>query len=168
MKKGILCFSFFWIAFASTAQVKKHDFSQEIDQQLWKSFVASYNARNTDLYLSIHTKDIVRITQSGIRQGEVFRETIRQSFAMKNQPKRSIEFKFEHRIHDKEIAYEVGYFKVTYFKDGKEEDHFGRFSVVLKKEDERWKIAQDWDVDQINGVKITKEDYEKLESVVIR
>ena len=168
MKKLILLFTLALFTAVGTAQKKKQDFSKEIDQQLWKSFVQAYNSRDTDLYLSIHTDDIVRITQSGIRQGSVFQEGIKKSFARKNQPKRAIEFKHEHRIHEENIAYEVGYFKVTYYRDGKEEEHFGRFSVVLKKVDGQWKIAQDWDVDKINGVPIIKKDYNKLESAIIR
>jgi ketosteroid isomerase-like protein len=153
---------------AISQQQKKYDHSAKINKQLWEPFVAAYNERNAEDYLAVHTQDIVRITQGGIRQGLTYRSGIRKAFAQDNLPKRAIEFKFEHRIHDKEIAYEVGYFKVTYFRGGKEEDYYGRFSVVLKIEDGKWKIAQDWDVDAINGDPITKADYQKLHSIIIR
>lgn len=148
-------------------QQKKYDHSKEINEELWEAFVDAYNDRDTEDYLALHTQDIVRITQGGIRQGLEFRSGIRKNFDRKDLPKREIEFKFEHRIHGRDIAYEVGYFKVTYFRDGSEEDYYGRFSVVLKKEEEKWKIAQDWDVDQINGRPITAADYKKLQSIVI-
>jgi uncharacterized protein (TIGR02246 family) len=151
-----------------TQQNTKYDFSKQIDEQLWKSFVEAYSSRNTKRYLALHTDDVVRITKGGIRKGKEFRESIRESFAKKNQPKRTIEFKHEHRIHEQEIAYEIGYFKITYFQNEKEETYFGRFSVLLKKENGRWKIAQDWDVNQINGEPITEKDYEKLRSAIIR
>lgn len=169
MKKAT-CFLLltFTITLTIAQQKKKYDFSKEINKQLWEAFVEAYNDRDAEDYLALHTQDIVRITQGGIRQGLEYRSGIRKNFDRKDLPKREIEFKFEHRIHDREIAYEVGYFKVTYFRDGKEEDYYGRFSVVLKKEDETWKIAQDWDVDQINGIPITGEDYQKLQSIVIR
>ena len=162
--------TFFFVLISSSitfAQIQNYDHSEEIDNQLWKTFVKAYSSKDTEAYLSIHAKDMLRITKSGIRQGEEFTESIRRSFARKDQPKRTIEFKFEHRVHGKDIAYEVGYFKVTYFRDGKEEDYFGRFSVVLRKEDNRWRIAQDWDIDRINGVPITEEDYLKLSSKII-
>lgn len=143
-------------------QQNKLDFSKEIDTQLWEKFVTAYNARNAKDYIALHTKDIVRITKSGIRKGQAFRDGIIKSYGRKGQPKRTIAFKFEHRIHSKDIAYEVGYFKVTYYKKQGQESYYGRFSVVLRKEDGRWKIAQDWDVDEINGVKITAADFEKL------
>ena len=168
--KNTICFLLFIFTttLATSQQQKKYDFSKEINEELWEPFVEAYNERNAEKYLSVHTKDIVRITQSGIRQGLEYRSGIRKAFAREDLPKREIQFKFEHRIHDKEIAYEVGYFRVTYFRDGKEEDYFGRFSVVLKKEDGKWKIAQDWDVDEINGAKITKKDYQELHSIIIR
>jgi len=149
------------------AQTKKTDFSKEIDEQLWKSFVNSYNSRDGKNHLKIHTNDVLRITKNGIKQGKAYQDQILESYGRKGQSKREIEFKFEHRIHASNIAYEVGYFKVTVFRKDKKDEYYGRFSVVLKKENGRWKIAQDWDIDEINGVKITKEDYEKLESHII-
>lgn len=150
------------ITLTFSQQKDQPNYSKEIDEQLWKEFVKSYNARDAKKYNDLHTDDIVRITKNGIRQGKEFKEGIIRAYGRKGQPKRTIEFKFEHRVHAKNIAYEVGYFKVTYYKKEGVEAHYGRFSVVLRKEGSRWKIAQDWDIDQINGVPITAKDYEKL------
>lgn len=167
MKKiGLLVISIF-LSTATLAQETKYDFSKEIDEQLWKSFVKSYNARDGKNHIKIHTEDVLRITKNGIKKGQAYQDQILESYGRKGQLKREIEFKHEHRIHAPNIAYEVGYFKVTIFRLDKAIEYYGRFSVVLEKEDGRWKIAQDWDVDEINGVKITKADYEKLESPII-
>ena len=166
MKKIIFLIALTLLCFNINAQQTKYDFSKEIDEQLWKSFVKSYNARDGQNHVKIHTKDVLRITTNGIKQGKAYRDQILGTYK-KGQTKREIEFKFEHRIHAPDIAYEVGYFKVIVFRKDKTDEYYGRFSVVLKKEDGRWKIAQDWDIDEINGVKITKADYEKLESIVI-
>ena len=163
MKKTLTYLLLFLIIAPTFSQQKStYDFSKEIDQQLWKEFIKSYNARDAKKYNDLHTDDIVRITKNGIRQGKVFKEGITKSYGRKDQPKREIEFRFEHRIHTENIAYEVGYFKVIYFKKKGKETHYGRFSVILKKVKGKWKIAQDWDIDQINGVPITAEDYNKL------
>ncbi len=146
---------------------KKYNFSKEIDEQLWKSFVNSYNSRDGEKHLQIHTDDVLRITKNGIRIGDEYRDRIVKNYRLKNQPKREIEFKHEHRIHAPNIAYEVGYFKVTSWRESGIQEYYGRFSVVLKKEGGIWKIAQDWDIDEINGVPITKEDYDKLDSKII-
>lgn len=167
MKKYIITLSFFLISGTIFSQQKeKYDFSKEIDKQLWTSFVKSFNSRDGKKHLEIHTDDVLRITKNGIRIGKAYRDRIIESYGRKDQPKREIEFKFEHRIHTPDVAYEVGYFKIISFQEV-EKEYYGRFSVVLKKVDGRWKIAQDWDVDAINGVAITKKDYDKLESKVI-
>lgn len=167
MKKLRITFLLLLISTLTFGQAKNSDFSKEIDEQLWKSFVNSYNSRNGEKHIRIHTDDVLRITKNGIRKGKEYQDQILKSYGRKGQPKREIEFKFEHRIHAPNIAYEVGYFKVTVFRKDKTDEYYGRFSVVLKKEDGLWKIAQDWDIDEINGVKITKADYEKLESHII-
>lgn len=167
MKKIITLVFILMSSIAIEAQEKKHDFSNEIDNQLWKSFVNSFNSRDGEKHLQIHTDDVLRITKNGIRIGKEYRDQIVKNYGRKDQPKREIEFKFEHRVHKPEIAYEVGYFKIiSYHKEG-EREYYGRFSVVLKKVNGKWMIAQDWDIDEINGAKITKQDYDKLESIVI-
>lgn len=169
MKNFILCICLVFCSVNLQSQTqKKYDFSKEIDQQLWMSFVKSYNSRDGESHSKIHTKDVVRITKNGIRLGKEYHNQILKSYSRKNQLRREIEFKFENRIHAPNIAYEVGYFKITIFKKEKREEHFGRFSVVLKKEEGKWKIAQDWDTDKINGVPITKIDYDKLDSIIIK
>ena len=168
MKKYRIFLLLFLITNMTYSQEKvKHDFSKEIDEQLWKSFVNSFNSRDGEKHIQIHTEDVLRITKNGIRIGKEYRDRIRESYDRKDQPRREIEFKFEHRIHKPNIAYEVGYFKIISFHKDGEKEYYGRFSVVLKKENGRWKIAQDWDVDAINGVPITAKDYEKLKSKII-
>ncbi len=161
MKKILL------LLFLSTLTVfaqedQKQDFSKEIDEQLWKAFSKAYNARDAEAYIALHTDDILRITKEGIRKGQAFREGIKKSYSRPNAPKREIAFKFEHRIHTDDTAYEVGYFRVKSFDANGTKEYFGRFSVLLKKVDGQWKIAQDWDVDNINGIPITEDDYNKL------
>ncbi len=167
MKKIGLFITCLLMSAITFGQQQKYDFSKEIDQQLWKSFVKSYNSRDGKSHIKIHTNDVLRITRNGIRKGKAYQDQILESYGRKGQPKREIEFKHEHRIHAPNLAYEVGYFKVTVFRKDKADEYYGRFSVVLEKEEGRWKIAQDWDVDEINGVKITKADYEKMDSYII-
>lgn len=166
MKQFFLALSILVVSNLS-AQNQQYDFSKEIDEQLWKSFVKSYNSRDGKNHVKIHTKDVLRITKNGIVKGQDYRNQILERYVQNGQPKREIAFKFEHRIHSPDTAYEIGYFKVSVFRKDKTDEYYGRFSVVLEKENGIWKIAQDWDIDEINGVKITKADYEKLDSYVI-
>ncbi len=134
--------------------------TQLIDQQVWSPFQKAYREGDAKLYNSLHTDDVLRITANGIRKGEEYKSQIEQAFASPNRTARSIEFVFEHRLIEGNIAYEVGYYKVVFTQS--EMVSVGRFHVVLRKEDGRWRIAQDWDTDEVNGHQVTEADFERL------
>ncbi|MFK7772489.1 MAG: DUF4440 domain-containing protein [Saprospiraceae bacterium] len=137
--------------------------SNQINEQVWKVFQEAWSSYDAEKYIGIHTTDVLRVTPWGIKHGPTFREKTMESFSRENPPKRSISFQFEHRIYQDDLAYEVGYYKsATIEKDGNERAHYGRFHVVLKKQNGHWKIAQDWDTDDVNGRKVTAADFEKL------
>ena len=60
------------------------------------------------------------------------------------------------------VVYEVGYYKITMQRPGEEtKEYYARFHIVTKMIEGQWKIVQDWDTNEINGVKISKTDFEK-------
>ncbi|WP_222983080.1 YybH family protein [Flagellimonas meishanensis] len=145
------------------AQNLRYDHSKEIDVQVWEPFKIAFDNNDANTFISLHSDDILRITKWEIRKGADFKERILSSMGKENAIPRKIEFKFEHRIYSKDIAYEVGYYKITMNKDSESpKDVYGRFHIVLKRLDGVWKICQDWDVAEINGEKIGPKDYERL------
>lgn len=136
---------------------------QVIDEQVWKPFIQAYSAQDSDLFNAIHTDDVLRVNPWGIRKGEEYKTSTAKAYAKgkASKKKRSIAFWFEHRQAKEDIAYEVGYYKVTVTSADSTKHHYARFHVVLRKEGERWKIAQDWDTNKINGVPVTAADFEK-------
>lgn len=135
---------------------------QEIDTQVWEAFKKAYAEQDGKLFNSIHSDNVIRITSRGILRGSEYKERNTANFARTDRPKVLIDFVFESRIHESDIAYEVGYYKVTYFEKEGESHSYGRFHVVLKKIEGTWKITQDWDAPSINGVRVTEADFEKL------
>jgi len=133
--------------------------AEEIDQQVWEVFKKSYGNKNAADFNAIHTDDVLRITPSGIRVGQAYRDQNIKSFSRKDGPSRTIDFRFERRIHENDIAYEIGYYQITQDNGDR---YYGRFSVLLKKENGKWRIAQDWDTNDINGHKVGKADWDKL------
>ena len=137
--------------------------SAEIDEQVWNPFRTAYNSYDGATYNNLHTDDVLRVTSWGIKLGEVYKKSILERYGRPNNPKREIDFRLQHRIHEGDVGYEVGLYKVVTQKaDGTERVSIGRFHVVLKKIDGTWKIAQDWDESTINGVAITLEDFDRL------
>lgn len=164
MKNSSLLLFFILNTFLLFAQTETDkNISNQIDEQVWKVFQEAWSDYDAEKYIGIHTSDVLRVTPSGIKYGQTWREKTITSFSEKNPPKRSISFQFEHRIYQGDLGYEVGYYKsATVGKDGKERAGYGRFHVVLKKENEQWKIAQDWDTGDVNGRMVTAADFEKL------
>lgn len=134
---------------------------KEVNQQLWLNFKTAFESRDATLFNSLHTDDVMRITPNGIRVGNEYKDLVKRNYAMKDAPKRTIDFWIEHRVYTGKNAYEIGYFRIISTVDGQSSEYYGRFSVTLRKVDGRWLIAQDWDTDQINGEKITAADFEK-------
>lgn len=134
----------------------------EIDAQIWEPFKEAYEARDAEAFFSIHAPEIMRITMSGIRVGEEYRETITQSFARPDQAPRTIEFRFEQRLVKDSVAYEVGMYQLV-VQDDSHAVYFGRFHVVLKKENGQWLIHQDYDTSIISGEPVDEEDWMALE-----
>lgn len=163
ISKKIIFLSFLLFAFQSTAQNDETETQEEINREVWKPFCESYASLNAETFNALHTADVIRASPWGIRVGDEYKNRNIESFKA-NQEKgtqRTIELWFEHRKSTPEVSYEVGYYKVTYKNDGKTKYSFGRFHVVLKKENGIWKIAQDWDTDKINGIEVSEKDWLK-------
>ncbi|MGH1363764.1 MAG: YybH family protein [Calditrichia bacterium] len=140
---------------------------EEINLQIWKPFMEAYNQFDADGFNALHSDDILRANAWGIRIGQEYKDSnsMRYDEAKTRGDQRSIELRFEQRLVRENIAYEVGYYKILRIRNGKEEEFYGRFHVVLKKFEDEWKIVQDWDADQINGQPVTEKDFLKMDAL---
>ncbi|MEO1053597.1 MAG: nuclear transport factor 2 family protein [Bacteroidota bacterium] len=137
---------------------------EEVNQTIWKPFSEAYSTLDTEKYLSLHTDDMLRVSAWGLKAGEVFHQSIKEGFERqrKTERKQTIQFWFEHRLYSGNTGYEVGYYKIHISEPGKEDRYYyARFHIVLRKEEGKWKIAQDWDTNKINGVSVTEADFAK-------
>ena len=142
--------------------VSAQDRQKEIDQQVWVKFTAAWEANDANTFNSIHTDDVWRINPGRLLIGDQYKN--RNTDRMKGQEKNSIiEFSFESRSINGDSAYEVGYYRITR-KDDKQQ-FVGRFHVALRKVNGVWKIAKDWDTDEINGIKVTPESLNKRDFI---
>ena len=161
--KNIFLIGILSISVQSFSQDASAQIHQEINETVWKLFCESYASLDVETYNAVHTNDVIRATPWGIRIGEEFKNHNVKGFKANKEKgtQRTIELWFEHRKSTPQISYEVGYYKVTYQKDGETTNHYGRFHCVIKKIDGVWKIAQDWDTNNINGHEVTEKDWEK-------
>jgi hypothetical protein len=136
--------SFQWAA-AQTGDVQK-----QIDEQVWRPFIQSYNTDNDEGFKAVHSRDVVRVSQdenSLIGYDQYFRSVPDSIRARRVNRKKNIELRFIQRIASDDRAFEVGYYKTTRTDktSGKSFTGYGKFHVLLRREKGIWKILMDAD-----------------------
>jgi ketosteroid isomerase-like protein len=135
---------------------------QEINDQVWKPFIQSFNDRDTKGFMAVHSKDVVRAARDGksvMNWNEYYKQMESGDQRAKAAgSKRQLELRFTERIANKDQAVEVGIYKTTNISpDGIAKSFYGRFHVVLRKENGAWKILVD--TDSSEGGSISEEDF---------
>jgi ketosteroid isomerase-like protein len=122
------------------------NYQKEITDQVWISFIDSFNARDTKGFMAVHSKDVVRASRDA-NELLNFNEYMKRNQQGENQKnKRTLELRFTERIANENQAYEVGIYKTTSWGDkGESRSGYGKFHVVLRKEAGIWKILVDSD-----------------------
>lgn len=143
----------FVLPFLDSAQ----NIQQEINEQVWLPFIQAFGDGNTDAFMGVHSKDLIR---SGRESKEVlnwdqyYQETKQGNESRaKSKGRISIELRFTERIGNEKQAIDVGVYKTSYTRrDGTIGASYGRFHVVLRKENGKWKILVDTDSSEGNTI----------------
>ena len=149
---------FILFAFGAYAQ----NIQSEINTQVWKPFIKSFNDRDTDLFMSVHSKEVVRSPRDSKavwNWDQYYRQQLEGDKRERSeQSRRSLELRFTERVANENLAVEVGVYKTSYVnKAGKAQSYYGRFHVVLRKESGTWKILVD--TDSSEGGQIGEKDF---------
>jgi ketosteroid isomerase-like protein len=151
-KRLTIQFLMLFISHLSTSQDQYEKIENEINEQVWKVFKRAYEVRDGAAFNSVHSEDMLRITDSGIRTGPEYLAGNRNWTPPAEGTTISIDLALENAHYRESSAYQVGYYRVVYTReDGKTQDYYGQFHVVLKKENGRWLITQDFDTNSLNG-----------------
>ncbi len=126
---------------------------RQINDQVWKAFIQSFNNDDDAGFKSVHSKEIVRVSQDeNILFGydQYFRTVPDSIKAKRPKRKKTIELRFVQRISGNDKAFEVGYYKTTStnLSTGKSLISYGKFHVLLQKENGVWKILLDADASE--------------------
>jgi hypothetical protein len=148
--KQILIFLFV-ISFAvqqATAQQK--EMINEINEQVWKPFIRSFNAGDDEGFKAVHSKEMIRVLQDAkdiFGYDRYFQKQPDSVKAKWGNWKKNIELHFIQRIAGNEKAFEVGYYKTTSTNQqtGETRKSIGKFHVLLRKENGVWMILMDAD-----------------------
>ena len=152
MKRFILLLSFSILGPASSfgqAGVAQ----KEINEQVWKPFIKSFSSGDDEGFKVLHSKDVIRVIRDSkqIMGYEQYFKKVPDSIKTKwGNWKKHIELRFIQRIASNDKAFEVGYYKTTSTNVLTHENRtgYGKFHVLLRKENGVWKILMDADANE--------------------
>jgi ketosteroid isomerase-like protein len=127
---------------------------RQINEQVWKPFISAFNADNDEGFQAVHSREVTRIEQDNARIltfDQYFRKIPDSVKASWGAWKRNLELRFIQRIAGNGRAFEVGYYKTTSTnsKTGESRTGYGKFHVLLRKENGIWKILMDADAHEM-------------------
>ena len=136
------------LCFAQTDSLQK-----EINEQVWKPFIQAFNNSDNEAFSAVHSKDVTRVLQDNnqlMGYDQYFRKIPDSTKAKWSAWKKNIELRFLQRIASNGKAFEVGYYKSTSTntQTGEKRTGYGKFHVLLRKENGAWKILMDADANE--------------------
>ena len=148
MKTKLTLFGLTLLAVSAFAQ--PDSLQRQINEQVWKPFIKSFNNQDNEALAAVHSKDVIRVIQDANQiQGfdQYFRKIPDSERAKWAKWKQNIELRFTQRIAKNGKAFEVGYYKTTNTntQTGEKLSDYGKFHVLLRKENGAWKILMDAD-----------------------
>jgi ketosteroid isomerase-like protein len=137
------------------------DARDQINKEVWSVFIDGYNSFNTEKFMSVYSKNVVRVP---VDEKRIFNYTeYKKNIHRENQfnknynIKARIELRFIQRIHSADQAFEAGIYKISLTdNNGKPATLYSKFQVYLIKESGVWKIRYDTDSTE-NGTISEKE-----------
>lgn len=126
----------------------------DINEQVWKPFTKAIMEQDVESFVALHSNDLVRaeINRKKVMGLEEYKKGMETGWPgwkesiQKSKGKYTFELRFTERISNGTTAYEIGYFKnESITATGEKRESYGKFHVVLRKENGIWKILVDSD-----------------------
>jgi ketosteroid isomerase-like protein len=130
---------------------------RELDRDIWNPFAAAFAAGRPDDYIALHFPNFVRVLGDAKRVESRERwlkgtHGMFKSFADRG-TRVSITFRFLERLANPEAASERGIFEFTMTDaQGAVRHSYGKFHVISRKDEGRWKILVDYDSSEAGSV----------------
>jgi len=126
---------------------------KQINEQVWKPFISTFNSGDDEGFKAVHSKDVIRVSQDSkqiLGYDQYFKKVPDSTKAKWHKWTKNIELRFIQRIAADGKAFEVGYYKTksTDTTNGETRTGFGKFHVLLRKENNTWKILMDEDANE--------------------
>ncbi|MCR9259729.1 MAG: nuclear transport factor 2 family protein [Pseudomonadaceae bacterium] len=163
-------FAVLFIAMASSgfAESEASKIQSTIDQTVWKTFQAAFEALDGEALNSVYADEVLRVTPEGLDVTQRFKKTNQTRFLENRQKGEGValDFWFDTRHTNAGVSYDTGFYRVTVTSPNGEQSYaYGQFHIVLKNIEGQWKIVQDWDTAKIGGQPITEDDFNRRQPV---
>lgn len=150
---SILCLTLFSSGMAQAQNAT----TTEINEQVWKPFIENFNALNTEGFMQVHSKDVIRSPRDSKKvmnwQEYADSQGAGDKRSKERGSRRVLELRFTERMANATQAVEVGIYKTSVTNpQGVTRSFYGRFHVVLRKESGIWKILVDTDSSEGNTI----------------
>lgn len=159
MKIYATCFLLLFLLLTETITSQNTDNLKAINADLWQNFTKAFEELDYNLFASLHCDNMIRVSGDA----KTIKNKAEYIDGYKNHWKdkkihQTISFRFLERICDANKASERGIYKLTIKPNTEnEKSYYGKFHVILKKENEIWKILMDYDSSEKN--RINEESY---------
>jgi len=150
----VVLFIFNAIHFVSAQAALLH---KKINQDMYGNFSEAFKKLDYSLFASIHSKEMIRISGNGgeIKNVKKYLEGYEKRW---NNPKTiasPIDFRLFERVTSDSLVSDRGIYRSTYKNDKGEIKHFyGQFHVLLRLENNSWKILIDYDSNENHTINI--------------
>ncbi len=146
-------FMLIYLSIGSVCLAQADSLQKEINEQVWKPFIKSFNEMDTEAFMAVHSKEMSRVSQDSksiYGFEKYYQENKYWNDRSKSEGrKHKIELRFTQRIAGNDRGFEVGYYKTTSIQpNGDSRSSYGEFHVLLRKENGKWKILMDADANE--------------------
>ncbi|MBN1695853.1 hypothetical protein JW879_10730 [candidate division WOR-3 bacterium] len=157
MKMKILVPIIFLVVLVNTVKAQSIKNLKDINNDVYNRFYQSHDSLDYGLMESMHSKKLMRIPagRNTILNYMEYMEENKRFFehVKKNNGTLNISLRFSERLNNDSIASERGIYKFTINKNREDEKvYYGKFHVILVKEDNTWKILIDYDSNENNTI----------------
>jgi len=122
----------------------------ELNNDIWLPFSEAYTDGDSAAYLALLAPDFLRVEgdRKVIRNLADYTTSVRRTFegAADREEKLNISFRFTERIARGDLASERGIYELVLAdNDGNVERLYGRFHVIARKLEGKWRLVMDYD-----------------------
>jgi len=154
-----LIFVFICLSFQLQTQAQNNECLKTINNEIWSNFTKAFETFDYKLFASLHSEDLVRVggNSKSLRNKTDYINGYANRWTDNKSPQ-TISFRFLERICNDSKASERGVYKLTVnHNQSNEQSYYGKFHVIIIKENNQWKILVDYDSNENNT--ITEKSY---------